>query len=57
MQKLTGGSLMNHKNALLQWSVFIDRMMKLHGDRANPGSLWDGVTAAKAHHSSKTASV
>jgi glyoxylase-like metal-dependent hydrolase (beta-lactamase superfamily II) len=28
-----------------------DRMMKLHGDRANPGSLWGGATAAKAHHS------
>ena len=36
---------------------FFDRMMKLHGDRANPGSLWGGVTAAKGHHSSKTASV
>ena len=35
---------------------FFDRMMKLHGDRANPGSLWGGVTAAKAHQSSKTAS-
>jgi len=22
-------------------------MMKLHGDRANPGSLWGGVTAAR----------
>ncbi len=30
---------------------FFDQMMKLHGDRANPGSLWGGVTAAKAHHS------
>ena len=30
---------------------FFDRMMKLHGGRANPGSLWGGVTAAKAHHS------
>jgi hypothetical protein len=30
---------------------FFDRMTKLHGDRANPGSLWGGVTAAKAHHS------
>ncbi len=28
---------------------FFDRMMKLHGDRANPGSLWGAVTAAKAH--------
>jgi glyoxylase-like metal-dependent hydrolase (beta-lactamase superfamily II) len=28
-----------------------DRMMELHGDRANPGSLWGGATAAKAHHS------
>ncbi len=28
---------------------FFDRMMKLHGDRANPGSLWGGVTAAKGH--------
>jgi hypothetical protein len=27
-----------------------DRMMKLHGDRANPGSLWGGAVAAKAHH-------
>ena len=36
---------------------FFDRMMKLHGDRANPGSLWGGATAAKAHHSSKSASV
>ena len=36
---------------------FFDRMMKLHGDRANPGSLWGGVTAAKGYHSSKTASV
>jgi hypothetical protein len=27
-----------------------DRMMELHGDRANPGSLWGGATAAKAHH-------
>jgi glyoxylase-like metal-dependent hydrolase (beta-lactamase superfamily II) len=35
---------------------FFDRMMKLHGDRANPGSLLGGVTAAKAHQSSKTAS-
>jgi hypothetical protein len=26
---------------------FFDRMMKLHGDRANPGSLWGGVTVAK----------
>lgn len=25
-----------------------DRMMALHGDRANPGSLWGGATAAKA---------
>jgi glyoxylase-like metal-dependent hydrolase (beta-lactamase superfamily II) len=25
-----------------------DRMMELHGDRANPGSLWGGATAAKA---------
>jgi glyoxylase-like metal-dependent hydrolase (beta-lactamase superfamily II) len=24
-----------------------DRMMELHGDRANPGSLWGGATAAK----------
>ena len=30
---------------------FFDRMMKLHGGRANPGSLWGGVTAAKTHHS------
>jgi hypothetical protein len=30
---------------------FFDRMMKLHGDRANPGSLWGGVTAAKGHRS------
>jgi len=34
-----------------------DRMMELHGDRANPGSLWGGAAAAKAkaakaHHSS-----
>ena len=33
-----------------------DRMMELHGDRANPGSLWGGAAAAKAkvakaHHS------
>jgi len=27
-----------------------DRMMELHGDRANPGSLWGGATAVKAHH-------
>jgi hypothetical protein len=31
-------------------------MMQLHGDRANPGSLWGGAAAAKAkvakaHHS------
>jgi len=25
-----------------------DRMMELHGDRVNPGSLWGGATAAKA---------
>jgi hypothetical protein len=36
---------------------FFDRMMKLHGGRANPGWLWGGVTAAKANHSSKSASV
>jgi hypothetical protein len=36
---------------------FFDRMMKLHGDRANPDSLWGGVTAAKARHGSKRASV
>ena len=35
---------------------FFDRMMKLHGDRANPGSLWGGVTTAKAQQSSKTSS-
>lgn len=28
-----------------------DRMMELHGARANPGSLWGAATAAKAHPS------
>jgi len=36
---------------------FFDRMMKLHGERAIPGSLWAELTAAKAHRGSKSASV
>ncbi|MFL9871366.1 MBL fold metallo-hydrolase [Paraburkholderia megapolitana] len=33
-----------------------DGMMALHGDRANPGSLWGGATAAKAPKGVKIAS-